>query len=87
MTANTRWYLSEVDTDFLREQMNEMLAMGATMDAMNGSTKLMSKDERAHDGLVRGQGGVRQGHQKRLGAALPPRPYRAGQCGSSRTSS
>ena len=35
--------LSEVDTDFLREQMNQMLAMGATMDAMNGSTKLMSK--------------------------------------------
>ncbi len=35
--------LSEVDTDFLREQMNEMLAMGVTMDAMNGSSKLMAK--------------------------------------------
>ena len=35
--------LSEVDTDFLREQMNEMLTMGHTMDYMNGSPKLMAK--------------------------------------------
>jgi FtsP/CotA-like multicopper oxidase with cupredoxin domain len=35
--------LSEVDTDFLREQMNEMLAMGQMMDYMNGSPKLMRK--------------------------------------------
>lgn len=35
--------LSEVDTNFLREQMNEMLQMGRVMDYMNGSPKLMAK--------------------------------------------
>ena len=38
--------LSEVDTEFLREQMNEMLRMGHMMDAMNGSSKLMAKMDR-----------------------------------------
>ena len=35
--------LSEVDTNFLREQMNQMLEMGQMMDYMNGSPKLMAK--------------------------------------------
>ncbi len=35
--------LSEVDTDFLREQINEMLEMGVRMDRMNASAKLMQK--------------------------------------------
>jgi FtsP/CotA-like multicopper oxidase with cupredoxin domain len=35
--------LSEVDTEFLREQMNAMLEMGQMMEAMNGSPKLMAK--------------------------------------------
>jgi len=35
--------LSEVDTEFLREQMNEMIEMGMVMDRMNASPKLMAK--------------------------------------------
>jgi FtsP/CotA-like multicopper oxidase with cupredoxin domain len=35
--------LSEVDTEFLREQMNDMLEMGQTMDYMNRSPKMMSE--------------------------------------------
>ncbi len=35
--------LSEVDTYFLQDQMNEMLQMGEVMDRMNGSPRLMAK--------------------------------------------
>ncbi len=75
--------LSEVDTEFLREQMNEMLMMGEMMDAMNGSKKLMAK----MDGHMMGwfankeaflkaikDGWVPPYHQSRTGPAMRVEP-------------
>jgi FtsP/CotA-like multicopper oxidase with cupredoxin domain len=71
--------LSEVDTDFLREQMNEMIEMGTVMDRMNASPKLMAK----MDGRMMGWFANQEAMLRAIKDGWVP-PYAASRTGRSR---
>ncbi len=71
--------LSEVDTEFLREQMNDMLRMGHVMDYMNSSSKLMAK----MDGHMMGWFADKETFQKAVKEGWVP-PYHRSMTGPGR---
>ncbi len=72
--------LSEVDTNFLRDQMNEMQRMGEVMDYMNGSAQMMKK----MDGRMMGWFANQEAFLKAIKDGWVP-PYHSSMTGPART--